>query len=188
VADALLGELLQELDLAVIEWLPDGTFRPFAPPPRWFKGMAQWSSLPFLEHFLPEAETHWRRSATGVLSSAPFTIDGTEGELLLRARALRLEGRLIMAIERLVGDVDPRPVLRRAREQALEHEQLAEHARDVHTPAAAVARSVQQLAGTTISDEQQPIVDALAAASEQLGQVASRLPPSRKRRSAGRRP
>lgn len=186
MADAPLGELLQELDLAVIEWLPDGTFRPFAPPPRWFKGMAQWSSLPFLEHFLPEAEAHWRARANGVVSSAPFTIDGTEGELLLRVRALRLGSRLVMAIERLVGDLDPRPVLRLARSQALEHETLAEHARDVHAPAAAVAQSVQQLARTKVSDEQQPILNALAAASEQLGQVASRLPPPRRRRRPSR--
>jgi hypothetical protein len=92
MADALLAELLQELDLAVIEWLPDQTFRPFAPPPRWFRGMAQWSSLPFLEHFLPEAEAHWRTATVGVLDSHPFVVDSQGEELLLRARALKIEG------------------------------------------------------------------------------------------------
>jgi hypothetical protein len=179
--DALLAELLQELDLAVVEWLPDRTFRPFAPPPRWFKGMAQWSSLPFLEHFLPDAERHWLGDS-GVLSSTPFTIDGTDGELLLRARALKLEGRLVMAIERLVGDADTRPVLRRAREQALAQEQLSENAQAVHAPAAALAQGLRELEQIGVSAAQRKIVDALASATERLQKAAARLPEPRKRR------
>ncbi len=183
MADALIEFLLQELDLAVIEWLPDRSFRTFTAPPRWFKGMAQWSSLPFLEHFLPEAEEHWRQNAVGVLTSGPFMIENAGEELLLRARALKLEGRLVMAIERMIGDADTRPILREARQQALDHEQLEDHARAVHGPADAIAKAVHQLGAAGLSGDQQQIVDGLAKASAKLTEVAAHLPKPRPRRS-----
>src|SRR5215471_18126396 len=148
MSDPLLEYLLQELDFAAIEWLPDRTFRMFSEPPRWFHGMAQWQSLPFLEHFFPEAEVHWRENATGVLVSGPFMIDHGGEELLLRARALKLEGRLVMAIERLTGETDIRPILREARQQALTHEQLEDRARRVHGLATEIAGALAQLKAT----------------------------------------
>ena len=182
MADDPLAELLQELDLAVIEWLPDQTFRAFAPPPRWFRGMAQWSSLPFLEHFLPDAEAHWRTAAAGVLDSHPFAVDSQGEELLLRARALKIDGRQVMAIERLVGDADLRPVLRKARDQALDHERLTEQARAVQAPASAVEACVAQLQNASLTPEQAAIVEPLARASASLRKAVGELPQPRKRR------
>jgi hypothetical protein len=182
--DPVLEYLLQELDFAVIEWLPDRTFRMFLEPPRWFRAMAQWHSLPFLEHFFPEAEAHWRANATGVLSSGPFMIDDGGNELLLRVRALKLEGRLVMAIERLTGATDIRPILREARQQALTHEQLENRARRVHGLAAGIAGTLDQLKALPLADAQRPLVETLLQSSAALTEVAGTLPPSRARRTS----
>jgi hypothetical protein len=70
------------------------------------------------------------------------------------------------------------------RQQALDHEQLEERARRVHPHASAIASAVQQLQKQTLAPEQRAIVDALAAASVKLGEVAATLPPPRARRSS----
>lgn len=180
--DPVLPEVLRVLDMAVIEWVTDESYRPLASLPSWFTGTVSWMSLPFLEHFVDEARRYLHDHAGGVLASDQFAVQSGRHELLLRARALKVNKRLILAIERLEGATDVRPILRRARQQALDHEVLAEKARGVQKPLETVARALAALQATAITEPQRPIVSALAAAVASLQAAAAPLPPARKRR------
>ncbi len=179
--DPLLAAL-DALDLAVVEWLPDGTFQPFAPPPPWFKGTTQWSALPFLEHVVPAARRFWHDRTGGALTFGPFTLEWGDEELLVRVRALRLDDRLVLAVDRIAGEFDPRPMLRTAREYALEHEQLQQKAREVHAPVAALASAIDDLRQADLLPAQAAIVDRLAEVAARLQETAAALPAPFKRR------
>jgi hypothetical protein len=178
----LVGEALRMLDLALVEWLTDGTCRPISPTPKWFKGTTAWGSLPFLEYFVKEALTYLHDHLGGVLASDQFTVDGHDEELLLRAHALKIDGRLVLAIERLRGASDVRPILREAREQALEHEALVERARALHGPIAEVVRAADAVRDASGSPLAPSIVAALLEGVTDLTGAAAALPQPRKRR------
>jgi hypothetical protein len=177
----LIGKVLRGLDTALIEW-KDDLYTPLSSPPKWFSGKVSWESLPFLEHFVDEARRYLHDNVGGVIASDQFTVQAKDEELLLRARALRVQGKLVLAIERLVGASDVRPILRKAREQMLEHETLADTARAVHAPVTAIARAVDQLKRGTLSKDQQAAADALSGALATLQDVTAALPSPRKRR------
>lgn len=180
--DPAIGEVMRLLDMAVVEWQPDQSYRPLSKTPRWFRGMVPWSSLPFLENFVNEARRYLHDHLGGIIASDQFAVQNNTEELLLRARALKVQGRLILAIERLEGASDMRPVLQSARQQALDHEILTERARAIHGPLEAIARAVANLQGSAIPDGQRPLVDALVQSLSKLQAAAAPLPPSRKRR------
>jgi hypothetical protein len=177
--EAVLGPVLRLMDVAIIEWLRDGSYAPLAPSPAWFRGPAPWSSMPFLEHFVAEARRALHDSASAISEPDQFTAQGASEELLLRVRAVNLQRRLILVIERLAGASDPRPVLREARERAHDHEQLVEQARALHGPIAAVAAAAAALGA---SGAPPPAMDALTQAVERLKDAAAHLPEPRKRR------
>ena len=182
ILDPLIGDVMRGLDLAVVEWALDGAYRPLSSTPRWFTGTVPWSSLPFLEHFVAEARRYLHDHMGGVIASDQFTVQGPSEELLLRARALKVDNRLVIAIERLQGAADMRPILREARQQALEHEVLVEQARSIHAPLANATEAVEHLQGSALSDPQRAMVDHLARSLERLREAAARLPPARKKR------
>lgn len=178
--DPIVGNALRVLDIAIVEWLADSSYVPLARTPRWFTGFTPWSSLPFLEQFVFEARRFLHDHFDEALASAPFVAPGQSGELLLRARALKIDQRLVLVIERLDGDVDLRPLLREARQQALEHETAADKARAIHTPLAAVTAAVAQLQQSP--GVPQPLIEALTRALADLQVAAVALPPPHKRR------
>ena len=180
--DPAMGEVLRVLDLAVIEWVADEKYRPMANVPSWFTGTVSWMSLPFLQNFVDDARRYLHDHLGGVLASDQFTVQNGNDELLLRARALKIGRRLVLAIERLEGASDIRPTLRKARQQALDHEQLTSKARAIQKPLAAVVAAVAGLQRSQLSDEQRRAVDALVASLEKLQAAAAPLPPARKRR------
>lgn len=180
--DPLVGEVARALDMALIEWMPDFSYKPLCVTPRWFTGTVPWLSLPFLEHFVDEARRYLHDHVGGVIASDQFTIQANDEELLLRARALRVGGRMILSIERLTGAADIRPILREAREQALEHESLADKARAVQAPLAAVTRAVEGLRAGTLNDAQQTAIAALSESLAKLHDAAASLPAPRQRR------
>ncbi len=177
-----IGEVMRALDLAIVDWLSDDSFVPLSATPRWFTGAVPWASLPFLEHFVGEARRYLHDHVGEVFASEPFTVDNHGQELLLRARALRVNKRLILAIERLDGTADPRPILRQARQDALEHEQLADKARAIHAPLEALKRAVGALQATDPGGDQRGLIEAAAQALATLQSVAAGLPAARKRR------
>ena len=180
-----IAEVVRALDLALIEWLPDGGYRPLSETtPQWFKGNVPWRSLPFLGYFVDEARRYLHEHLDGVIASDQFSVQGAGDELLLRARALKVNGRLMLAIERLSGATDVRPVLRQAREQELAREAMSRKAQAVHAPAAAVARAVEELQRTGVSKEQEPAFGALTRSIAGLREAVAALPapPPRRRR------
>lgn len=181
-AESLIGAVLRGLDLAVVEWDLDQSYRPLSSTPRWFTGSVPWSSLPFLQLFVDEARRFLHDHVGGIIASDQFTAQSNSEELLLRARALKAGGRLIIVIERLEGAADMRPVLRHARQQALEYEQLTERARAVHAPLDRAAQAIADLQQGTVLEAQRPAIDALSRALASLQEMATALPPPRRRR------
>lgn len=177
----LIGKVLKALDMALIEWRDD-VYTPLASPPKWFSGKVPWLSLPFLEHFVDEARRYLHDNVGGVIASDQFSVQANDEELLLRARALRIQGRLVLAIERLVGASDVRPILRQAREQMLDHEALADKARAIHKPLAAVTAAVQKLDNAESSEKQRATLQTIHTALASLQAAAAPLPAPRKRR------
>jgi hypothetical protein len=181
-ADPLIDEVIQALDMAVVEWQLDQSYRPLSSTPRWFIGTVPWSSLPFLQLFVDEARRFLHDHIGGVMASDQFTVQSDAEELLLRARALKVDGRLVIVIERLEGAADIRPILRQARQQALDYETLTEQARSVHAALENVVRAVESLQRSAMSDAQRPIVEALSRSLTALQGAAAALPPPRPRR------
>ncbi len=181
-ADRAIVQIVRSLDLALIEWRRDESYLPLADTPAWFTGKISWTAMPFLAHFANEARRYLHDHVGGVLTSEPFTVHSPDDELLVRARAVRIDERLIFVLERLEGSSDTRPILRRAREQALEQEALADNARAIHAPMAAVDRAVSAIAESGPTEAQRHLVDALVRAMTALKDAAAALPPSRKRR------
>jgi hypothetical protein len=177
----LIGKVLRSLDLALIEW-KDDVYTPLASPPKWFSGKVPWLSLPFLEHFVDEARRYLHDNVGGVIASDQFSVQAKDEELLLRARALRVQGKLVLAIERLVGASDVRPILRQARERMLEHEKLADKARAIHKPLSAMTSAVTALDEARGAEQQRAALQAIHAALAKLHDAAEPLPAPRKRR------
>ena len=50
------------------------------------------------------------------LESGPFVATVGGEDILLRASAITLAGRMLLVIEKLTGDADTRPMLQKARE------------------------------------------------------------------------
>lgn len=180
--DPLIGEVIRALDMAVLEWQLDQSYRPLSGTPRWFTGTVPWASLPFLQHFVDEARRFLHDHIGGVMASDQFTVQSNAEELLLRARALKVDRRLVIVIERLEGAADTRPVLRQARQQALDYETLSEKARSVHAPLEKAARAVEDLQRGILSEAQRPVVEALSRSLTALQTIATAFPPPRKHR------
>lgn len=180
--DQLTRAIVRALDVAILEWTVGFSCRPLCPTPKWFAGQQPWSSLPFLQDFGVEAARALREDAGRVATSGQFTVQVEGEELLLRAHAFDVAGRLVLAIERLRGAADIRPILRNAREQMLEYETLVDRARAIHTPLAGAVEAFARLTASGLSESQQTAADALGGTLARLQEAAAALPPPRKRR------
>lgn len=184
--DVLLADLLRVLELAVVERLPNTLYHLVTPAPAWLSGAfaeaAQGSqrslgaALPFLDHFLEQADAAWHRAPDGKAESGPFAATVGGEDLLLRATAITVQKRPLLIIERLTGDADTRPILQKAREHLLDREHLERQAGAVHAPAAAIAKAVAALDATSADPEVRTALDSLRAALSQLQAVVSVLP------------
>ena len=199
--DTLLGEILQALELIVIERLPDSRFRTLTPVPAWLVAVFDSApagsactlsdALPFLDHFLPLADTAWHAYASETVDSGPYTATVAGEELLVRAVALTQQGRSLLLLERLTGQADTRPLLQTARNQKLEHERLVSHITKVHAPAADIDRGMVELLAAAesapLTPAQQAAVDRLHQASVRLQEALAGLPTPPTNRRKGRR-
>ena len=194
MSDTLLEHVLRALDVAVVERLPDSRFQMVGSWPEWLEAAFDSApagarhtlagALPFLEHFLQQADAAWHDRGAARADSGLFTAKVGREEALLRATALTLEHRSLLVIERLTGDADTRPILQKAREQMLATEQLTRQAAAVHVPAAAIGRAADQLAAAELTPDHRALVDTLRTASTQLLAAVESLPkpPSKGRR------
>ncbi len=194
MSDAFLSSVVRALDLAVVERLPNSAFHLVTPAPGWLADVFETAptgaqrtlggALPFLDDFLVQADVAWRDGHTA--SSGPFaaTVGGTEH--LLRATALTVEQRKLMVLERLSGEADTRPILQKAREQMLEHEELVRQIVAVHEPASRIDLGLKQLTETSLTPAQHDVLERVSRASAELQAALAPLPslPPRLRRQA----
>jgi len=229
----LLPELFCALDMAVIERMPDQRFRALAPQPAWFAAVvgagldmsfnSLEGALPFLVHFLREADIFWRESnrapgahgrvvlmalpedetpspeaqaarlrqvrEAATLDSGPFIATVGGEDLMVHARALTLDGRMLLVIERMTGAADTRPMLQKAREHALDREHLGRQLDTIHAPVAAIEKHLAELQAATTEPAQQQLIARIAEAHGRLKEVTSSRPEpqTRSRRSAQKR-
>lgn len=182
----VLARLLRALDLVVIERQPNHTFYAVTPEPAWFthafgdaaagERHTLAGAFPFLDDFIQHAIGTWAAGPEISIVSGPFAVDVRGEEILLRATALSIDGRALLVIERLTGAADVRPMLQRARSRMLEGEELARRASAVHAPTASLAEALGRLEKTTLTSEQQPIVESLRAAYARLSEQVAQLP------------
>jgi hypothetical protein len=194
--DALLSAVFRALDLGVIERRRDSAFYMVTTPPDWLsQAFASAISdtpgridgaMPFLDHFMHQAEAIWREGPPAMISSGPFVATIRREEILINARAMTVQDRQVLVLERLTGDADTRPILQKAREQMLVHEQLVRRIATVHEPAAAIDGGLKQLLAASLPPDQRAIVESIASASVEVQAALAKLPslPSRFRRHA----
>ena len=73
--EALLADLLRLLDIAIVERLPNSLYHLVTPAPVWLAGAFEekatgsqrslGSTLPFVDHFLDQANAAWHRAPDG---------------------------------------------------------------------------------------------------------------------------
>jgi hypothetical protein len=178
MTDPLLAPLIELLDLVVIERLADRSMRLLTPAPRWFVDVAATAArgepvtlddaLPFLGHFLEEAEAFWWTRRNGAHIGEPFAVRGTSEEHLLRPRAVTVLTRTVIVLDRLGGHADPRPVLQAAREARLEHERLKKDVEALRPPATTLARLVERLLETDLAPAPRELAQEIIRASGRL--------------------
>lgn len=191
--DDLLPAVVRTFNLCVIECSrpPEGethrasTLRLLTPVPEWLASAfaaapeavpTLGETLPFLEHFLTQAEEVWYEGHPASGSSEPFVavVNGTE--VLLRAVAIAQHERRLIVLQRLVGAADVRPMLQKARDQALALERIVRTVGTLHAPAAAIERDVTALLATSLSAEQQALLERLRQAVADTRAALAELP------------
>jgi hypothetical protein len=194
----LLAGVLQALDVAVFERLPHGAFLPVTALPAWLAGafdaglhaphQSLGEALPFLDGFMPDADSVWREGGHARAESGSFvtTFDGTD--ILLHAVALTIEGRAVLIIGRLAGIADARPFIQKARDQKLEYERLVGQIATLRPQQAALTEAAAELSHADLRDDQRASVAKLNTALELVRASLEALPapPARTRRGSGR--
>ena len=186
MSESLLPGLLRALGLVVVERLPNSAFHLVTPPPDWLAAVVDAAesgaqrtlggTFPFLDQFLQQAETAWQDGPEATAASGPFAASIEGDELLLRATAMTVEQRKLLVIERLTGDADTRPILQKAREHALEHEQLARQISHLQAPAAVLQEGLQHLRSLSLTAEQGAVVERVLQASREVQTAMASLP------------
>jgi hypothetical protein len=172
MSDPLLIDVFHALDLFVAERLPNSSFVALTTPPRWLTRFLASESerapvtivqaFPFLGGFLTEAEAFWRDGVRHSITSGPFAVDDVSGELLLRAWALNVGVNTLLVLARLQGEADTRPVLQKARDNALAHERVLRQVGATEAP----LRELSRLAGELLATDLTPPQRAVAAKIE----------------------
>ena len=198
MTETLLTGVLHALDLAVFERLPNGAFLPVTPLPVWLAAaldaglhaphQSLGEALPFLDGFMPDAETAWRQGPEARAESGSFVTTFEGAEILLRAVALTIDERAVLVIGRLAGIADARPFIQKARDQKLAHELLVRQIAALRPQHAALTHATDQLSQTDLSDDQRAAVAKLSNALDLVRASLDSLPtpPERTRRGTGR--
>jgi hypothetical protein len=183
VTNTLFEAILSSLDLVVLERLPHGIFLRMgtAQPPSWFSHVIATATenepvtvaqaLPFVGHFLDDAEFFWRQARNGRLRSDPFTMTDANGaEVVLVASALVIGHRHLLVLES-PGDFDERRrALQSARETVLEHEAHVRRTRALLARIDAARALTDQLGNSGLTPAKQQLASEIG---EQLATLAS---------------
>ena len=183
MTNTLFEEVLGTLDLVVLERLPHGIFLRMgtAPAPAWFshvianagenQPVTVAQALPFVGHFLDEAEFFWRQARNGRLRSDPFTMkDASGAEVVLVASAVVIGHRHLLVLESPADFEERRRALQSARETVLEYEGHLRRTRGLLARIDAARALTDQLANSGLSAATQPLATDIG---EQLTSLAS---------------
>ena len=189
MSESVLADLVTALDLVVLERLPGGAmFRLGEPePPAWFvdtfdkvdpsEPVTLLQAFSILDAFLSEAEVFWERRVDGHLYSEPIVVTEAGGaNLPLTAVAVVLRGRRYLVLQRLAGFDDRQHILQRARERALEHEDVVKRIDSMRRPAATLARLAAELQDMGVGEPARKHLDAMTATLEALQKQLEELP------------
>lgn len=181
--DPILTDAFHALDLFVAERLPNSSFVALTPPPRWLTRFLASAAedapitivqaFPFLGGFLSEAEGFWRDGVQRSMTSGPFAVDDPDGELLLRAWALNVGVSTLLVLSRLQGEADTRPVLQKARDNALVHERLLQQIDASDTSLRDLSRLAGELLATDLTAAQRAVADRISAAARRAQDALS---------------
>jgi hypothetical protein len=135
VSNPVYEAILNRLGMVVMERLPHGVFLRLGtqPPPPWFtrvvleanpnEPVTIGEALPFVGHFIDEAEAFWREGRDGALRSEAFTVaDPSGAQIGLAVTAVVAGHRSLLVLEKIADFEERRRALQSARENALEHE------------------------------------------------------------------
>ncbi len=185
--DPILSDTFHALDLFVAQRLPNSSFVPMTPPPRWLTRFLSSAAegtpvtivqaFPFLAGFLGEAEAFWRDGTARAMTSGPFAVDDAEGELLLRAWALNVGVNTLLVLARLEGEADARPMLQKARDNALAHERLLRQIKIAKAAVEDVLRLTRVTLPSGPSPQHSAFADDIAAAARRAVLALSGEPP-----------
>ena len=127
--------ILSRLGMVVMERLPHGVFLRLGTQPAasWFSQVVLAANedepvtiseaLPFVGHFMDEAEAFWREGREGALRSEAFVITDPSGAPVgLAVTAVTVGHRSLLVLEKIADFEERRRALQSARENALEHE------------------------------------------------------------------
>ena len=127
--------IFNRLGMVVMERLPHGVFLRIGtePPPSWFsqvvlatnpnEAVTISEALPFVGHFLDQAEAFWQEGRDGRLRSEAFTVTDPSGASIgLAVTAVTVGHRSLLVLEMIADFEERRLALQSAREHALEHE------------------------------------------------------------------
>ena len=197
MSTSLLTAVLRTLDLCVTERVASEppALRLLTPAPIWLAGVFDkvppeagqvlGTPIPFLDHFLPQADAVWHAGEETPVSSGPFTTTVEGEEVLVQATATCHNGRRLLLLRQLTGDADLRPMLQRARETVLEQERLVRQIGALHPPCAAIDRDTKALVAASLPPDQHALAERLTKASADVQAVLATLPaPPRQRRQA----
>jgi hypothetical protein len=190
VTNTLFEGIISTLDLVVLERLPHGIFLRMgtAPPPSWFshviaaagenKPVTVAQALPFVGHFLDEAEFFWRQARNGRLRSDPFTMkDASGAEVVLVASALVIGHRHVLVLESPGDFEERRRALQSARETALEYEAHIRRTRALLAQIDAARALTDQLANSGLTPAEQQLAMEIGEQLASLGSAIEDLAP-----------
>jgi hypothetical protein len=187
---SILGALMAILDIVVLERVHGGAFRQLStePSPSWFSDafssileggpVTLAEAFPVLDPFLSEAEVFWSRTAFGRLDGEAFVVGGPGGHNLpLTTVAVALEGRHFLLIHRIAGFDDRQQILQRARERALEHEQVIRRLDGLRRPLERLTRIAGELEATPeLPDPHRKLLASVNAELDTMRQILDQLP------------
>ena len=187
--EAVIGDLVGALDLVILERLPGGVLFRLGDhtPPAWFSGtfhaahrtkeVTLLEAFPVLDVFLSEAEIFWGREADGRLDGEICVMTSEDGtNLALATVAVSMDGRKFLLLQRVPGFDDRQNVLQRARERALEHEQVIKRIDLLQHPLITLSELVKELAAMDLGERQRQHLDRITEEVIALRQRLDQLP------------
>ena len=171
----IIVDLVAALDLVILERLEGGVLSRIGgtSPPAWFAGnlhgvhpqkaVTLLEAFPVLDAFVSDAEVFWEREGDGRLEAEPSVMTLSSGDhLALATVAIKMNGRKFLLLQPIAGFADRQHVLQRARDRALEYEQVVKTIDLARHPLQNVEQLIAELGAMELSESQREHVRRIA--------------------------